>query len=1595
MQVGSQFKSGGAGSVGGVVAGIGRAAEGATKSVDELKAKLDSLAKSAEKNRNLEIYSKEDVDAERGKTKEERQAYYQKQVQAYKELKEASSGAIGRLNAGEALSVNDYEILIKYTAAVSKLRVLSNNLNVGGLAKFIDSSGLKQTAGVLSQLQDSMKNIQKVTGAQNNVVSQSDNVAQETQAYQELNAQVNKYLQLKKESALLDEDSDEWESKAAEMDDILAKIAEKYKLSDSQSDDLGDKLMQDRVGPKKAMSILQKTLGDQFPPQFEEGAKAASAAMDQAAASADKLGAKTQQIDDSIPQQIASYEELCQVVERYNQLVLKGMTKGKTLTDADKSELEAIEQRFAATKGVLDDPDKYLNHAMSMERGRGMLGDYNVDKLAQYLGFEVPAAANKAEAEVKELVAAVKLPNPADFENTWTPSEDQIARVRQLAEEYRIIHSLLQKGGLDSSAFNALLERAKAIEGVMHKIKGADGIASETLKRDYGVSDKTANTFGRVDTYGMKEADNASRQKAIDLIQQEVAAEKELARAKAEAATAEKQGYIDTFAEKYKAATEEAKNSLKEMIALKRTMRDLDDRDDLSDDEKDSKYNEYKEKLHLSRGHLKNTDFDLFDASGDVSLKDMISTLQMTEQELNDVAAAALNVDAQMDKTESGQSFEKIEQGAKEATNAVNGLTQALEKKVKAEQKSDGVVDKPASVKSDLQGEVVNTSAEVGNLEQLRAKLDEVQAAIEAKTAAFTAEGQVVDSVVASEMQNLEQLRAKIEAVKGAIEAKTAAFVAEGQAVPAAVAQEIGILNTLLEKVQSITAAVNINASEFKVGANNIANGVTIPATSQEKKPKDQSIKDDQPSREKTSLSIEQKALGLLQEEWKLRQEMQSLKQKGATDEELRLLQEQIHLRSDLRKTIEEGMTLEEATLYGSRATKIQGSGENKMTVAEVRAEIKERISAEKAAAKEQEIAEKNISMAKEKQAIDYLQKELALRQEINAAQLKGVKDEDLSSLRTKAELYSQFREEIEKAMSAEELARYEDKSIKVQDADENKQRIKELRANAKEQQAIERERLAAQKKADSEAQKLNLVNQKNRLSWLKDSVDFKSTGIDRATTDDSQRKIIEAYDELIGKIGVYSSLNRELTAEEIDGLEKSAAAVREKIDAYNFQADALARAKEFIGNKDAASQSLNDYFNSLNGDFVSEDSLNKLAELESRLNKITNSDDLEKWKADFASATQSISQATNEAEQLALALKNRTLQGIKNAATNHYKSAGIDPENMTEEQLKLSKSYDELIAKIEVYSKRRGQISDEEMADLEAISAKIKEQSNIHAAQAKRNAIQKSGQTKLATLLGAADNAGISSSVAGEAAINKVKKVYEELAAAQMELPKDPTLEQERNVARLEAAYDQATASLKNLISETNNLAKKAIWSNPVDVGGLDKAGKKNAMIEAIKANHDGNIKLGQLSGDGNKMGYSVQNADKSWSHFTATLNQAGTVIASTNGRLKDTDGTLKGMIRGSFEKMKNALQVFTGYDLFFRGIEEIRRGVGYITEIDTALTELKKVTDETDESYAKFLQTMSKTGSAIGANVSNLTNMAADWARLGLDNTLSPLIW
>ena len=74
-----------------------------------------------------------------------------------------------------------------------------------------------------------------------------------------------------------------------------------------------------------------------------------------------------------------------------------------------------------------------------------------------------------------------------------------------------------------------------------------------------------------------------------------------------------------------------------------------------------------------------------------------------------------------------------------------------------------------------------------------------------------------------------------------------------------------------------------------------------------------------------------------------------------------------------------------------------------------------------------------------------------------------------------------------------------------------------------------------------------------------------------------------------------------------------------------------------------------------------------------------------------------------------------------------------------------------------------------------------------------------------------------------------------------------------------------------------------------------------------------------------------------------------------------------------------------FSITNIIMAAYRAIRQMVTSVIELDTAMTELKKVTDETDATYERFLVNATKRAKELGASLSDTVSATADFARLG----------
>ena len=112
---------------------------------------------------------------------------------------------------------------------------------------------------------------------------------------------------------------------------------------------------------------------------------------------------------------------------------------------------------------------------------------------------------------------------------------------------------------------------------------------------------------------------------------------------------------------------------------------------------------------------------------------------------------------------------------------------------------------------------------------------------------------------------------------------------------------------------------------------------------------------------------------------------------------------------------------------------------------------------------------------------------------------------------------------------------------------------------------------------------------------------------------------------------------------------------------------------------------------------------------------------------------------------------------------------------------------------------------------------------------------------------------------------------------------------------------------------------------------------------------------------------------------------NAAENALFAYNKQERESLTGFPAFMKGMKAKIASIMQYIGSITSIYRVWGEIRRGIQYIREIDSALTELRKVTDETEKTYDRFLDTAAKTADKVGSTIKEVVSSTADWARIG----------
>lgn len=207
---------------------------------------------------------------------------------------------------------------------------------------------------------------------------------------------------------------------------------------------------------------------------------------------------------------------------------------------------------------------------------------------------------------------------------------------------------------------------------------------------------------------------------------------------------------------------------------------------------------------------------------------------------------------------------------------------------------------------------------------------------------------------------------------------------------------------------------------------------------------------------------------------------------------------------------------------------------------------------------------------------------------------------------------------------------------------------------------------------------------------------------------------------------------------------------------------------------------------------------------------------------------------------------------------------------------------------------------------------------------------------------------------------------------------------EEQRNkefIANLKARFDEEQKILKDAeqLEKTHYLALQQNAKREQDY--LKAVADTEAKIADIKRRFGSDSGVRSGLGDIESQLRSVSSIGDYKSKFADLNTQLKQVTANAKTATSHTIGF--------GEALSTAMQKFPVWMVattaFYTPLRSLQNGIQYVYDLDTAMTDLKKVTDETDATYKSFIESASQTANEIGALTLDVIKSTTMWARLG----------
>lgn len=206
---------------------------------------------------------------------------------------------------------------------------------------------------------------------------------------------------------------------------------------------------------------------------------------------------------------------------------------------------------------------------------------------------------------------------------------------------------------------------------------------------------------------------------------------------------------------------------------------------------------------------------------------------------------------------------------------------------------------------------------------------------------------------------------------------------------------------------------------------------------------------------------------------------------------------------------------------------------------------------------------------------------------------------------------------------------------------------------------------------------------------------------------------------------------------------------------------------------------------------------------------------------------------------------------------------------------------------------------------------------------------------------------------------------------------------------------YNNKIKSFSSMANERSyNAIKRAYGSSNEDIN-KQFAGQIKTIEKSIAQFRSAYSSSLRASGMSNEVEHVIQRVNKlkeayksmGASDVSGEIQKIGTLWGDVTSKAEKAGGTVKTFGAEIRAAASSFMQFYTVQEVFFRIADAVRNTVSVVRELDSAMTGLRRVTNETESTYGTFFEGAKDRAQKIGSSVTDVINSTVDFSRLGFN--------